>query len=256
MLSYAIPYLVAIGLHERAQQRFVIPLVPFAALLATAGLAGLVRIVGGGRRAAQAVGLVALALPVAATAAYARLHERPHTQQSASDWISANTDPGELVGVHLTYDLPLARRLEDLFVGGQFGGQRRPGIFSPWQFHQCEHMGPSWGGERRALESMYVPGETDLAAVQADPEAWLERQGYRYVVVPGEHGASFHPLLMGVRAAAADIGTLVMQAPQGPRMKVEEKLEGLDTPHFTAFVLTAPQLGPELEIYALHPPRR
>jgi hypothetical protein len=256
MLSYAIPYLVAIGLHERAQQRFVIPLLPFAALLATAGLAGLVRIAGGSRRAAQVVGLVALALPLAATAAYARLHERPHTQQSAADWLAANTTPDELVGVHLTYDLPFARRLEDLFVGGEFGGQRRPGIFSSWQFHQCAHLGPSWPGERRALESLYVPAETDLAAVQADPEAWLKRQGYAYVVVPGEHGASFAPLLMAVRAAAANIGTLVMEAPLGPRMVVEQKHEGLDTPHYTAFVLTAPQLGPELEIYDLVPPRR
>ena len=39
-------------------------------------------------------------------------------------------------------------------------------------------------------------------------------------------------------------------------MKVEQKLEGLDTPHYTAFVLTAPELGPELEIYDLDPPRR
>jgi hypothetical protein len=37
---------------------------------------------------------------------------------------------------------------------------------------------------------------------------------------------------------------------------VEVKHEGLDTPHYTAFVLTAPQLGPELEIYDLVPPRR
>ena len=256
MLSYAIPYLVAIGLHERAQQRFVIPLLPFAALLATAGLAGLVRLVDGSRRAAQAVGLVALALPVAATVAYARLHERPHTQQAAADWIAANVAHDDLVGVHLTYDLPLARRLEDLFVDGQFGGQRRAGIFSPWQFHQCNHMGPSWRGERRALENLYVPAETDLAAVQADPEAWLEREGYKYVVVPGEHGASFHPLLMAVRGAAANIGTLVMQAPRGPRLKVEQKHEGLDTAHYTAFILTAPELGPELEIYDLDPPRR
>jgi hypothetical protein len=61
---------------------------------------------------------------------------------------------------------------------------------------------------------------------------------------------------MAVRSAAANIGTLVMQAPLGPRMNVDEKHEGLDTPHFTVFVLTAPQLGPELEIYALDPPRR
>ena len=28
----------------------------------------------------------------------------------------------------------------------------------------------------------------------------------------------------------------------------------LDTPHYTAFLLTAPQLGPDLEIYRIDPP--
>jgi hypothetical protein len=254
MLCYAVPYLVAIGMHERAQQRFVLPLIPFAALLATAGLVGLARFRRGGRRAAQALAFGALALPTAATAAYARLHELPHTQASAARWLSAHTRPDELVGLHLTYDVPLARRIEDLFVGGVFAGERRPGIFSPWQYHQCNYMGPQWSGERRALASLYLPGETDLAAVVADPEAYLRQGGYRYVVLPGEHGASFGELLVRVRAAAGNIGTLVMQAPARPRMRVQKKREGLDTPHYTAFLLTAPQLGPDLEIYRIDPP--
>jgi hypothetical protein len=37
-------------------------------------------------------------------------------------------------------------------------------------------------------------------------------------------------------------------------MVVKTKHEGLDTPYFTGFILTAPQLGPELEIYRLDPP--
>ncbi len=258
--AYAVPYLITIGMHERAQQRFVIPLIPFAVLLATHGLSGTVRLIAGtgphSRRLAQFAGGLALAVPLAATASYVRLHETPHTQGAAGEWLAANASPDDFIGVHLTYDVPLARRLENLFVDGNPEGPRRPGMFyTSWQHHQCTHMGPDWEGQRWNVESLYVPAETDLAAVQADPEAWLRVKGYKYVVVPGEHGASFHPMLEKVRLAAANIGTLMMRAPDGERMRVKTKYEGLDTPHYTAFVLTAPQLGPELEIYRIDPPR-
>ena len=259
MLAFALPYLLTIGMHERAQQRFVIPMIPFAALLATHGLAGFVRWFHGGRRFAQIAGGLALVIPAAATASYVRLHELPHTQGAAGAWLAANASPDDFIGAHLTYDLPLARRFENLFVDGVFGGQRRPGIFSPWQHHQCEQMGPGWGGQRWNIESLYVPAETDFAAVQADPEAWLRVKGYKYVLVPGEHGASFHPIMIKVRLAAENIGTLMLRLPGeglfGERMRVKTKYEGLDTPHFTAFILTAPQLGPGLEIYRIDPPR-
>jgi len=243
VLAYVVPYLLVIGLHERAQQRFVIQLVPFLACAAAYGLQSLA-----GRFARPAIAL-ALVVPVVATGRYAWLRVQGHTLGQAASWIVQHVDrEHERIGIHLTYDLPLARRPENLFLPD---GEWRKSIFTPWQFHQVTVMGPDWPGERWFLHSLYVPAEIDPAAVQADPEAYLRGLDLDYVLLPGEHGASFHPMLQAVRAAARHMGTLVFQAPRGERMRVEEKIEGLDTPHYTAFVLTAPAVGPAIEIYHL-----
>ena len=243
VLSYVLPYLLVVSFHERAQQRFVIQLVPFVACGAAYGL----RAVSG--RFDRVAMALALAVPLLATGRFAWLRAEGHTLGQAAEWISENTDPQEVrIGVHLTYDLPFARRIENLY---EEDGEWRKGIFTPWQFHQVTVMGPDWPGERRFLHSLYVPAEIKPAEVLADPEAYLRRLDLDYVVLPGEHGASFHPMLQAVRAAAGNIGTLVFEAPRGERMVVKEKIEGLDTPHFTAFVLTSPGFGPALEIYRL-----
>lgn len=243
VLSYVLPYLIVVSFHERAQQRFVIQLVPLAACGAAFGLRAI-----SGRHARVAMAL-ALSVPLIATGRFAWLRAEGHTLGQAAQWLRENADPEtDRIGVHLTFDLPFARRAENLF---QESGEWRKGIFTPWQFHQVTVMGPDWPGERWFLHSLYVPAEIKPPEVQADPEAYLRRLELDYVILPGEHGASFHPMLQAVRAAAANIGTLVFEAPRGERMIVKEKIEGLDTPHFTAFVLTSPGFGPKLEIYRL-----
>lgn len=247
VLAYVLPYLLVVGFHERAQQRFWIQLVPFVACGAAYGLRAI-----SGPFARPAIAL-ALLVPFAATARYAWLRSEGHTLSQAGAWITRNVDQErDRIGVHLTYDLPLVRRTENLFTEE---GEWRKGIFTPWQFHQVTAMTDTWPGPRWFVHSLYVPAEIQPAEVQADPEAYLRRLGLDYVLVPGEHGASFHPMLQAVRAAAGNIGTLVFEAPARERMVVKEKIEGLDTPHYTAFVLTAPAFGPSIEIYRIDPPK-
>jgi hypothetical protein len=258
MVAYAVPYAVVIGMHERAQQRFVVPLIPFVALLSTVGLRGALRWVVGGRPnealVSRVAAAMALAVPVLATSSFARVRSRPHTLGSVAAWIEDNVDPAtERVGLHNLYDVPLVRRLENQFVDGQWGGEvRKPALYgTPWAYYQHTIIGPGWRGTRWWIEPMYHQGETNLREVMEDPEGYIRGLGLNYVVLPGEHGASFHPLLQGMRETAMRIGTLEAKFPETERMRVETKYEGLDTPHYTKFILTAPQLGPEVEIYRI-----
>ena len=257
MAAYALPYLYVIGMHNRAQQRWAIPLLPFVALLGALGARGALRWIVGGRPGELAVTRSAcamlLALPVMATARYAAVRSEPHTLESVADWVVEHVDPDERVGLHNLYDVPLVRRFENLFVDGSWGGEPRKSMLfgTPWGGYQWRVIGPDWPGERWWIEPMYHRAEANLQEVMADPEAYIRGLELDYVVLPGEHGASFHPLLQGMRETAARIGTLEAKFPVEERMRPGEKIEGLDTAHFTKYTLTAPQLGPEVEIYRI-----
>ena len=68
-----------------------------------------------------------------------------------------------------------------------------------------------------------------------------------YAAVPvGKVGVN--ALVLAVRQALARAGPLVEQIPHETRPPASG-LEGLDTPHFTCFVLTASCFGPQLDVY-------
>jgi hypothetical protein len=260
MLAYAVPYAFVIGMHERAQQRFVVPLLPYLALLAAYGLKGFVTWAAGGKPTEQLVarmaGMLALFVPLAAAFSFAKVRSKPHTLGAAGNWIAAHVDPDtERVGIHPLYDVPLVRRFENQFEDGQWGGEPRKPILAgtPWNKYQRETIGPDWNGVRYWIEPMYWAAEVKYPEIMADPAAYYRSLGVDYVILPGEHPASFSPFTQLMRDTAIAIGTLVAKYPEGERMRVETKYEGLDTPHYTKFILSAPQLGPEIEIYRITP---
>jgi hypothetical protein len=114
VLSYVLPYLLVIGLYQRTYQRFVLPLVPFLAILAAFGLwcthAALRR---RSRAAAVPVGVLNVLL-VAAQIAWAyrlgAVRSAPDTVQQAAAWVVEHAGPGtDRVDVMPGIDLPLAR---------------------------------------------------------------------------------------------------------------------------------------------------
>jgi hypothetical protein len=262
MLSYALPYFLVIGMHERAQQRFVVQLLPYVALAATYGLRGVLLWFGHGAPGSgmvpRLVAVAALTVPLAATMSQMALRAKGTTLAEAGRWIEEHVAADEKVGIHLSFDVPLVRRLENQFVDGAWGGEPRKSILagSPWNSYQRQHVGPDWPGERHWIDSLYFPGElilmgTSIDAVTKNPEAYLRGQEFDFLVLPGEHRARFHPMMQAVREAAIRMGKLELRLPREERMQVNAVYEGLDTPHYTAFILSAPQLGPELEIYDL-----
>jgi hypothetical protein len=99
VLAYALPYLLVIGLYLRSYQRFVIPLLPFLAILAAHGwmrTGGLLSRSGSRRMPpwVSCVGLLLVVAPAAATCCrLSWLRSRPDTFEQLAAWIERVLDP-------------------------------------------------------------------------------------------------------------------------------------------------------------------
>ena len=248
-LSFALAYALVIGLQRRNQQRFVLPLVPFVFVGAAFALETLWN--GARTRALACLGGAACIVPLCACFGYTSMRLRPQTLEQLGDWIEANVRRGEeRVAVHLLWDVPLVRERRNLF---DESGKLRKVTFSPWLLYQGERMEGVWQGERWDIEPLY-PERERWPAIAKNPSAHLDALGARYIVLPGGDGVGVTPLVRSVRAELDQRGAQrVVSLPAEERPPVSG-LEGLDTPHFTWYVLTCRWFGPQLEVFEL-PPR-
>jgi hypothetical protein len=246
VLSFALAYALAIGLYRRNQQRFVLPLVPFVAVLAAYGLRAIARAPRCGRLALP-IALAALAVPAAACVGYTHMRLAPHTLDELAAWMRANVDrERDRVGLHLLYDVPLARERENLFASD---GSALPIAFSPWLAYQQRWMSDVWQGERWHVESL-CPERARWPWIAEHASEYLSSLDVDFVVLPGGDGVGVNPLVRALREAAAGAGERVLELPRESRPP-PSGLEGLDTPHFTAYVLTHHWFGPALDVYRL-----
>jgi 4-amino-4-deoxy-L-arabinose transferase-like glycosyltransferase len=254
VLGFALVYGLVIGLFRLNQQRFQMPLLPFLFCGAAFGASELARLLQRvmrttTERASTAfVAGIALATPLLATWGYAQMRARPHTLEQAAQWLQTNLDrTRERVAIHLLYDVPLVRRESNLFDAS---GAKRT-VYAPWQHYQQRWL-REWQGERWDLESLY-DDRTRWAWIAKNAEAYVAALDAGYVLCPGENGAGVNPMMEAVRRAVAARGALVARFPQENRPP-PSGISGLDTPHFTRFVLSARWFGPELELYRLAGP--
>lgn len=244
-LSFALSYALVIGLQRRNQQRFVLPLVPYVCAAAGYGLAAL--FAQPKLRLARWFALASLAVPLWACIGYSRMRSRPHTLEQLGAWIEANVERGtQRVGLHLLWDVPLARRHANLFDAS---GAARKVALSPWLRYQAEQLDRVWQGERWDLEPLY-PERERWPQIVKDPFGYLGALAADYVVLPAGEGVGVTPLTRALRAELERRGERVLTLPAEERPS-SSGLEGLDTPHFTRFVSTATWFGPQLEVFRL-----
>jgi hypothetical protein len=247
VLSFALAYGLVIGLENRNQQRFTLPLMPY---LFCAAAFALSRLGDWLRKPALVGGLTfaSLALPLAACLGFTGMRLRPHTLELLSQWITTNVDrEHQRVGLHLVWDVPLPRRHENLFDAQ---GNARKVTLSPWLRYQSEWMDAAWKGERWDIEPLY-PERERWGAILKDPGAYLDELKADFVVLPGGEGVGVTALTRALRAELARRGAkVVLELPAEERPPPSGR-EGLDTSHFTLYVLTSHWFGPQLEVYAL-----
>lgn len=245
-LSFALAYALVIGLQRRNQQRFVLPLVPYVFVGAAFALETFWN--GARTRALAYLGGAACIVPLCACFGYTGMRLRPQTLEQLGDWIEANVRRGEeRVAVHLLWDVPLVRERRNLF---DESGKLRKVTFSPWLLYQGERMDGIWQGERWDIEPLY-PDRERWPQVAKDPGAHLDALGARYVVLPGGEGVGVTPLVRAVRTELERRGAQrVLALPDEERPPVSG-LEGLDTPHFTWYVLACRWFGPQLDVFEL-----
>src|SRR5206468_1791418 len=107
-LAFPLPYLLVIGTWSSRFERYAVPLLPFAALLAARAVVALVdagrvrlpwlRRVPAGLAVTVAAGLL-LALPVGRLVAFHRLLGRPDTREVAASWIEHQLPSGTRIAV-------------------------------------------------------------------------------------------------------------------------------------------------------------
>jgi hypothetical protein len=179
VLAYAVPYLLAVSAYNLAYERFMMPALPFFAVLAGAGLHHLLAATA--RRPAlratvSVVALAVLAFHAAAAWNLARVRAAPDTQAQVADWLAANTREGERIYVMPYFDLPLLYDDESLAAVGYAG----PVMY--WMTYQSGVAGELKLGRRFALFQPKTWDETH-AELGGDPLGALRALGTDYVVI-------------------------------------------------------------------------
>lgn len=102
VLAYVIPYLCACGIFSKTYERFLVPLLPYFALLSAAAVAACAGWIARAapsvpaRRATQsALACAALAFPTYAALKFASVRDAPDTVEQATRWIRENVRPEE-----------------------------------------------------------------------------------------------------------------------------------------------------------------
>lgn len=201
LLAHAIPYALVIGLYANSFDRFLIPLVPVATMVAAGGVLGWEPVA---RRSTTMIAAVILVLQFAYAARLSWWRASDDTVEQAARWIEENVKPTDGTIVTLPYiDVPVLRTSSALKADSW---QRWQGP-NVWQRY-LETVPPA-DLDARGYDLSAVPlpkEELDRKAVLAVPGPFIAQITARYVItarVPDD------PLATVLRAELAGRATLV-----------------------------------------------
>lgn len=180
--AFAAPYLLAISLFARTFERFVLPLLPYAAAFAAWGLSTFEIRTPRLRWLARAVAAAAIVLGASSVARIGVLRTSPDSLELAANWIASQPDAStSRIYCAPQFDLPLARNAESL----QPTDGRPAGRFSRWSVYQSR-VGVDVVPPPR-FDLRYLTPRPDLdygfAAMERDPEGYLRALGPGYFVI-------------------------------------------------------------------------
>ena len=261
LASFALPLAVVYGVYANTSDRYLLPLVPFAALAAAAVLpaaAALARraLPGLPATAAQAASAALLLAPPAAVAlALVSARAEDDTGRVAAAWIERHVERGrERIAVTPSLELPLVRDASGLAWLASFGDRPQP----PWIRYQRSLDAATRARLGWPIDALPVQGDA-RARLEGDPAAYLASTGARWVVVEAASRGPFYARLRAELAARAELALRVSpwRDPADERaFRVSDRLATGSLPGGYAWhALRARSLGPVVEVYRLRGPR-
>ena len=256
-LAFALPYLLVIGLYARTFGRFLLPLLPYAALLAAAGAALALRrlpALAPPRRAAFAA-LLALAFPLAQDVQLQRLRSRPDTHSQLADFLTEHADPqSDLILLGNQVCLPLAEPRRSLLALPDWS-------LTVWQRYQLMLESVPCG---RALKStrplgvptLYSPNGLPRPDMQVALLDQLQRGVYQWVV--SRNRFDLNGTRGTLQPVVEKLGPPTRSFGYPPRLVHEEDSEGysLDGGAGWSWLWRRERLGALLELRDLRPSPR
>ena len=254
--GFALPYLVVTGLFRNTFERFLIPLLPYLAVLGAWGVCFWWE--RGGKLARGALATLAfsaLALPSVASLRLARLRSQDDTVERAAHWLAAQPD-GASTPIYITpfFDLPLARTQDSL----QPADKRPAAILSRWSIWQ-KRVGAASLPEPK-FDLRYLVPRPDLgfgvARMKSEAASYVQALGPGYFVLDMSRQPA-QPVLDRLRHEVRARGELVFRsAPDASDPQSEwgfpfedELLPGW--PNVLARTLRVDAVGPVIEVYRL-----
>ncbi len=260
VLAYVVPYFLVIGLYAHSYQRFVIPLLPFAACFAAWGLFSLVERAAGSRgRVARLAGLLATVLVLAQAFAAIRLVTircAEDTAQRAARWITEHLDPARDRLVHsASIDLPLVRTRAALMDAPKTFESLFPWFRYQRQIAAARLPEPAW--DLRPIRTGSPEAREQIAR---DPLAYVRSSGAQYAVVEvfndavRQFAAPIHAALAQGTERVARFSPLAVDA--GDDRPIPYQDDEFDSrPVWWWRAIVARSTGPVIEIYRLDAPR-
>jgi hypothetical protein len=265
MSAYALPYLLAIGLFGETVDRFLMPLVPYFALLAgfavERALGALQRIsaVRAPRVALQALALAAaFAFPGFAIARYVAVRDTPDTFERAAAWVTEHVEPaGGRVLLSPRMVLPLFHEQAALDFTQGDGTTRKK---RAWISYQLEHFATPETSAALANSPRFglfvaptkLVNQKDQVA-RDTVEAVLAQVEPQYVMIERSKLMTILPGVQAMREEVAARGELVetIRGESADECEVPP-IDYQEIPHFVTRLLRARCFGPCIEIYRMN----
>ena len=253
VLAYAVPYLVAVGLYRVSQERFLVPLLPFMACLASFAVLRVASLFAlPARRPALRVLLgsvpivAALALPVAAVLKFASVRDAPDTVEQAARWIREHVDPEEgTILVTPSMTLPLFHDPATL------DPTEPPLLYGSWVRYQAKLPPSATRGP--AYRFVNVPPLLATRSPSQHPglaERLLEENRPAYVVFEVSKRSSRMNVMNAIRELVVADGELVFEAASEAGDPLRYRPLGYsEMPRMLSRLFRVTCFGPRIEIW-------
>ncbi len=252
-LAFALPYLLVLCLFQRTFERFLIPLLPYLALLAAFGLQALTRALGCSKPATLAIAFAALTAPSWVVGRATLLRGREDTTQQTAAWLESNLEPSELFLVNPLILLPLPIDLPQPQVedgSALIEIHRR----MPWFRHLHSPRGKglrTWTAQPMDVDLNDLPNKLGEIPSRAKLRRRIRQSGAQWVLLTVRPGQPMYELFAEVLQR---MGERVQRI--SPRKSSEQ---AASTPTYfgdrmAALMLELERLGPTFDIYRVNPP--